>query len=369
MHIATCTRKRKQRQNPPGIELAWGIHVVFTEIVVTTAVMKLISQLLDTRITNVFPIWNNIVDPASYRSSNATLRPCFSYKMIDCPICTIGAKSTQTVGKRRRQCDVDSIFRMALSDACSCFSGRVVDPSVYSYKGTLSAADGAVVCLELSTHMVLTHMRITPSSMGSFTRGFCRPIDMGDEHDGIPKSDALCIAERRIVNGFGRRKDTVPVDISRFPSGYHALLQTIQNFHESYKYLAIHKVSVDEKKRTFFITVKGSGSRYCMYRNGFHTSNRVYFCLNLKRGRIHAHCFDPECKRDIVKTPVIRSLKMSDAYRITTGFGIPLTVERPTISPIVDIVEVVPTSIVVKPTKTSIWEEKQRAYKLLLSTQ
>jgi hypothetical protein len=368
MYIATCTRKRKQRRTTPSIELAWGVHVVFPEIVVTTPIMKLIAQLLDTRISNLFPIWNNIVDPASYRSSNATLRPCYSYKMVDCPICTVGTKAAPTAGKRRRQSDVDSIFRMELSESCSCFSGRIVDPSIYTYKGTLSAADGAFVFMELSTFMVLDKMRITPTSMGAFTHGFCRPCDMGDEHDGIPQSDALFTAERRIVNGFQRRKNTVPVDLTRFPSGYQALLQIIHNIHESYQYLAIHKLSVDEKKRTFLITVKGSGSRYCMYRNGFHSSNRVYFCLDLKRGRIHAHCFDPDCKRAHVNTPVIRSLSRADTYRINTGFGIVTTIERPTISPIVAL-EAQPTPLDVQPTKKSIWEEKQRAYKLLLSTQ
>jgi hypothetical protein len=288
--------------------------------------------------------------------------------MIDCPICTIGTKATATTGKRRRNNDVDSIFRLELSDSCSCFSGRVVDPSVYTYKGTLSTDDGSVMCMELSTIAVLEKMSITPTSMGAFTHGFCRPCDMGDEHDGIPKSDALFSSERRIVNGFQRRKNTEPVDPTRFPSGYHALLQTIQNIHESYKYLAIHKLSIDEKKRTFLITVKGSGSRYCLYRNGFHSSNRVYFCLNLKRGRIHAHCFDPDCKRDHVNTPVIRSLSRVDIHRITTGFGIVTTTERPTISPIVGL-EPMSAPPVAQPTKKSIWEEKQRAYKLLLSAQ
>jgi hypothetical protein len=190
MHVAACTRKRKQRRSPSVIELAWGLHVVFPSIITTTSTMKLIAQLLDTRISNLFPLWNNIVDPASYRYNNATLRPCYSYKMIDCPICSIGPKPPVVAGKRRRTEDTDTVFRLQSSAACSCFSGRSVDPSVYTYKGTLATCDGILVRRELDTHNVLTIMSITPAVMGIFTTGFCRPVDMGDERDCIPRSDA-----------------------------------------------------------------------------------------------------------------------------------------------------------------------------------
>jgi hypothetical protein len=380
MHVATCTRKRKHRRVPQGIALAWGMHVVFPDIVTTSSVMKLIAQLLDTRISNLFPLWSNIVDPASYHSSNATLRPCFSYKMIDCPICTVGGKpkpsAASTTGKRQRlSCseEAETRFRLQLSSTCSCFGGRRVDPSVYTYAGSLSSADGAFVCRVLTTYAVLTTMSITPTHMGTFTDGFQRPADMGDEHDGIPQGDALFPVERQAVKGFQRRKNTVPVNVSRFPSGYHAILQALQNIHEAYRYLAIHKVIMDEKKRTFLITVKGNGSRYCLYRNGFHSSNRVYFCLDLKRGSVATFCFDPDCKRAHANKPVKRTVSLVDRHRIAEGFGIPETLRRPTISPIIEheapaVVPPVPSAPQVQVSKLSVWEEKQRAYKLLLST-
>lgn len=374
MHVATCTRKRKQRRSPAGIELAWGVHVVFPSIVTKTPAMKLIAQLLDTRISNLFPTWSNIVDPASYRSSNATLRPCFSYKMVDCPICTVGTKTqikTIVTGKRRQPSDTDTLFRLQLSEACTCFGGRRVDSSVYRYTGTLTAAAGPVVQALVGTYAVLLDMSIIPASMGPLTTGFCRPEDMGDEQDGIPQSASLFSSERRVLTGLSRRKNMVYVEASRFPSGYGALLETIKNIHESYKYLAIHRLSMDEKQRMFFITVKGSGSRYCMYRNGFHSSNRVYFCLNLKRGRLHMHCFDPDCKRDHASTPVIRSLSMIDRLRISTGFELPDTIDRPTISPVVSGSDDKPASrATTLESKQSVWESKRLAYsQSILNTQ
>jgi hypothetical protein len=372
MHIATCSRKRKQRRSPAGIELAWGIHVVFPSIVTTTETMKLIAQLLDTRISNLFPIWSSIVDPASYRFSNATLRPCFSYKMIDCPICTVGTKHKTTSEKRRRPgatTETENLFRMQLSSSCTCFNGRRVDASVYTYAGTLRSADGLVFPMSTcDTYSVLIAMSITPSCMGTFTNGFHRPDDMGDEHDQIPQSDAMFTAERSVVKGIQRRKNTVIVDCARFPAGYQALLHAIQNIHSSYQHLAIHKLSVDAKKRSFIITVKGRGSRYCIYRSRLHASNRVYFCLNLKHSRIHVLCFDPDCKHDTVNTPVTRSLSMMDKHRITTGFEMQEIKDRPTISPFVSVS--VPTAPVLEPeSKTTIWKEKQRLYRLLRTQQ
>jgi len=218
------------------------------------------------------------------------------------------------------------------------------------------------------THSVLLAMSITPPLMGTFTDGFVRPEDMGDEQDGIPQSSALFSSERRIVTGFQNRKNMICIEANRFPSGYGALLETIKNIHESYRYLAIHRLSMDEKQKTFFITVKGNGSRYCMYRKGFHTSNRVYFCMNLKRSRIHMHCFDADCKRDHAANPISRALSITDRHRIATGFELPSTLERPTISPVLAVGEE-PSSVVAADTpqsrlasKTSAWEAKRLAY-------
>jgi hypothetical protein len=61
---------------------------------------------------------------------------------------------------------------------------------------------------------ILVEMSITPSRMGTFTSGFSRPVDMGDEHDAIPRSDALFPLERRVVSGFQRRKNNTSLELS-----------------------------------------------------------------------------------------------------------------------------------------------------------
>ena len=369
MHIATCDRKRKQKRSSKTIELAWGIHVVFPYIVTTTPIMKLIAQLVDTRISNLFPKWQNIIDPASYRSSNATLRPCFSYKMIECPICSMGKKKTKECGtKRKLDTNLESLFRLQLSESCTCFNGRRVDSSIYTYAGTLHDSDDQLSQCLHSVLDVLMEMSIVPKVMGIFTPGFTRPSDMGDEHDVIPNDSIVFPSEKRIVNGFDRRKNTVQMNHSKFPDGFKSILSCIVGIHECYKHIAIHKLSMDEDKKVILVTVKGKGSRYCMFTKKFHNSNRVYFVFGLKRSYIQVNCFDPDCRKEHSDKPLRRSLSLMDKYRILDGFGIPNTMVRPTISPVVDVHHLSkpdsPGPVVVDSVlkKRRMWEEKRKLY-------
>lgn len=390
MHIATCTKKRKQKRSSSVIELAWGIHVVFPNIVTTTGTMKLIAQLLDTRMSNLFPTWSDIIDPASYRTSNATLRPCYSYKMIQCPICVIDDKKTDEIHNKRRRSDIDidSLFRMQLSSTCDCFSGKKVDPSIYRYIGSMLTPEDEVLSHLLhGTCEVLMGMSIVPTQMGNFTQGFLRPVDMGDDRDMIPIADILFPAERRAVSSLHRRKNTVRVTLSTYPLGYSMLLNMIVNMHEEYRHIAIHYVSLDPLKRSFLINVKGKGSRYCPYKGLHHHSNRVYFSLNLARARLNVHCFDPDCKKhNHFPNLLVRSLSQVDKYSITHGFGLPDKSNRPTISPVVHetthpfhmnhpdtMIGTTHIPMSISPLnaadeKKRLWEEKRRLYQISSGT-
>ena len=381
MHVMTCTRKRKQMRSTGSIQLAWGVHLVFPSIVITTTKMKLVAQLADTRLANLFPQWSSIVDPASYRATSATLRPCFSYKWVRCPICSVGrtapSTSTSTTKRRRSDPDVESMFRLQLSDSCSCFNGNVVEPSVYVYAGSLSGADEPVQMVLEGTLTILQETSIIPAQMGLIPDGlFHRPLDMGDEHDNIPISDTLFPVERRTVTGYQKRKNSVQLDLGDHVAGCRALLQILRRVHDRYLHLAIHRITLDSKARTFFITVKGCGSRFCMYRSAVHNSNRIYFSIDIRRARVRAHCFDVDCKREHSGCPIERALTLSDKYSLTRGFGLSDPTPRPTISPAVVEEEgggmqlvvlpavLPPTPTVVAATKREIWLEKRRVYQL-----
>jgi hypothetical protein len=110
-----------------------------------------------------------------------------------------------------------------------------------------------------------------------------------------------------------------------------------------------------------------------MYQNGVHSSNRVYFCLDVKRARIQVHCFDPDCKREHAKTPIKRALTLIDKHNLTTQFGLPDTLARPRISPVVGeeasgpvVTPITPLAPLVQMSATELkkhrWEEKRRMY-------
>lgn len=351
VHIATCDKKRKASRSNPTPALAWGIHLVFPDIVVTTPTMRLIAQLVDTRLSNAFPTWPGVVDSASYRSTSATLRPCFSFKMVPCPICAVVDPRS-----KKRRLDNESAFREQLSNACSCFGGRVVEPSVYRYQGTIDRVGASVVDRSMNTLECLQAMSITPSQMGMFTPGFVRPPDMGDEHDKIPQADVVFPAERRVVRNFDRRKDSVVLPAQKYAEGYRVIREILSGVQPEFAHIAIHRVSMDARSQTFLVTVKGKGSRFCVYQGRCHQSNRVYFCVNLRHSRVQIHCFDPDCRRDNVR---MQTITLVDDHRLRMAFGLPISMPRPTISPI-------PTSdpgvADTHEAKRQAWEEKRKAF-------
>lgn len=375
MHIATSNPKRRHRKSSGSVDLAWGIHAVFPMVVLTTPTIKLIAQLIDTRISNTFPRWNNIVDPTCYRPSSATLRPCFSYKWVECPICNTGTTSSssdsaQSTKRRRvdRETMIKNLFEIQLSDYCSCFNGLKVDPSIFTYRGSLIEADGPVTqVVRADVRAVLTEMSITPSRMGTFTEGFCRPVDMGDEHDTIPRPGTL-VSENRAFSAFQCRKNSESLELGDYPNGCQTFLDIIKRMNDNYRFLAIQRLCLDKKNRSFMISVKGSGSRYCMYKNGVHNNNLLYFCVDIRRARIQAHCSDPDCKREHGDAPRFeRVLTMGEKFKVATQFGLKMSdsqmqrrehvVSLPPRAPLIP-----PVQMSEKDIKTQRWEEKRRMY-------
>ena len=353
MHVATCSRKRKQKKSRSDIQLAWGIHVVFPSIVLLTSTMKLIAQLIDTRLSNIFPVWSNIVDPAPYRSTSATLRPCFSFKMIECPICSLGSSK-----KRNRAEQYIYPIERLLSEACRCFNGRKVEPSTYTYKGSFLQEDGPI-CKQLGdTHAVLVNMSIIPEVMGTFNDElFIRPDDMGEELDVIPQAVALFPSEKRTLSGFQKRKSLEAADACMYPNGHLIIREVLKQVHESYLHLAIHNVCMNTKSKLLIVTVKGRGSRYCLYQKRDHNSNRVYFTIDTRKQTVTARCFDDDCKKEIVSKPIVRPLSFIHRHTLMKEFGFSTPRSR-----IATTAQVQTSTEPAAKTKTEIYEEKRKAY-------
>jgi hypothetical protein len=365
MHIATCTKKRKQKRSSEIIELAWGAHLVFPDIIVTTPTMRLIAQLVDTRMSKLFPLWPSIVDPASYRSSNATLRPCYSFKMVPCSICERDQGHAK-MDKRKRDNtsdDVASMFRKKLTDDCRCFNGRIVDPSVYTYTGSIRETGGDIVQLVHGVLDTLEATSIVPMQMGMFTSGFTRPVDMGDELDKIPDGDSLFPAERRLVSGFQRRKNLDSLSHGEHTQGFEYIRSIVARAHVEFQHLALHKVSIDRVKRSLLVTVKGKGSRFCPYKGNFHHSNRIYFSVQVKRARVQIHCFDADCRKGYGDKPISRVLTVTDCATLERDFKLPISVIRPSISPVVGLHDDSVNNVaVVAVDPRTLWEQRRAAF-------
>ena len=242
---------------------------------------------------------------------------------------------------------------------------------MYTYAGSLQHPEAVSMCVLQGTLAVLRGMSIIPPRMGEFTPGFTPPHDMsvtdGPGPARGPSGARGTSASAPLVQRFERQPHTDAIDLTRNPKGYQTLLQTITPIHTAYAHVAIHKVFLDTKRRMFIVVVKGNGSRYCQYRLTTHTSNRVFFCVNLMRGRIYTHCFDPECKRRYGTTPLSQPLSRQDKSRLTADFALPETSTRPTLT--CASARANASAVVDTETRRTKWLDKVRTYQLLLHAQ
>lgn len=326
MHISTCTPKRKQKRSSNTIELSWGIHIIFPGIVTTTQIMRKIAQVIDIRLSKLFPDWPAIVDSAPYRADSGTLRPCFSYKMVDCGLCI--PEKTLHISKRKRDwTDQQSDIQQQVSMICDCFKGRRVDPSVYTYVGSITRRCMTITPLLTSVLEVLKETSIIPTSMGLFTTCFEPTPDMGGDLDRIPTEPSMFPAEKRVISGINRRKDMISVDIPTYPDAVRTIHRIISRLDGEYVHTAIHRLSLDRNKSIVIVLPKGKGARYCLTKGAHHHSNRVYFTMYIKRGKLDVQCFDQECKKErIVHT---FPLAMIDKLSLIKNFGLDVSKTKP----------------------------------------
>lgn len=286
LHIAVCDAKRKPpKQTGTLTQLAWGVHVVCHEVITTTPILKKIAQLADHRISLATPEWSAVVDDAVYRADTATLRNCYSHKMVACEHCS---------------------YRKSDTTGCEeCFHGKYVHPSIYRYYGQFSTAGFHTQSVSILEELL--RMCIMPTQLAQFTTGFRVPPDMCDDIDvgrkPLPK-------ERQTMKMIARRKFAETLSLAQYRAGVTTLSQFLGDVNEEYRHLTIHSIQRDLRTRTITAMVRGRGARYCPYKNAVHTSNRVYFTLSLKRSSLYINCFDLDCQSQTrVEHPLTYVLK------------------------------------------------------------
>ena len=284
MHIAT-THPSTKKGSDDIPKYKWGIHVVFPTIILTTMELRRLALALDTRIARQSACWNSIVDPNSYKSECATLRPPFSHKAIRCVVCTASSHGLP-------------------SEFCDCVRGYRVKPGVYTYCGTIphqnpvptSSCCTLQLTFELGSILeVLTGMSIIPPRIGMHTSGFVNIPDMGEGTDRILMDGALSTVEKRVLQRTKRRKQCdIP---AKYQQACFTILQCIvTRIHERYRNLVIETVKHCTARGELFITVKGPGMRWCTSKGTTHRNNRIYFILSMKHLTIRTGCFNVKCR-------------------------------------------------------------------------
>jgi hypothetical protein len=338
MHIATCAPIVVEVR---GISLCkWGIHIVFPHIVTTTQQLRVLAGAVDTRITRDSVQWKDIVDAASYKEANATLRPPFSYKAEKCVLCN--AKG----GKKRARAQDTTIEDLLAAD-CDCWHGYRVQPSVYLYCASITSKTTAMeeeecVCMRgiqarcaLSTvDAILQGMSIQPSNGGLFTTEFKPCADM---YELAPIVHQRGPSKENKIRGVNKRRKELPI-----PAGYekscHAILQgAINRTHVWYRATVIESVRYYPCKKygEFFVSVKGPGMRSCLHSNKIHRSNRIYFILRVFAWTLSIGCFDTECAQKTM-TFVLQPHEITALAAIPLQ-GIPSFSSRPKMEKVVNV--------------------------------
>lgn len=304
-HVATCDPKVKNGKDSHSDILAWGAHVVFPKIVVRTSIHKRLAALADSRMGRMFPEWKGVVDPCIYRTHDATLRPLGSHKARRCVICsTRGPSNHALTGLVDESCARGHgihTTQSRIARVCDCVRGYRLEPSVYRYNGFVEPSGRFVPMSEdMSTYSKLELMSIVPGTMGGFMDAMMNaPDDMGDHIDAIPDEDGVVFrAEKQIIRkNFSRRRDA-PLAATNRLRCFQVLTDLMSRISPMYQYVAIDSARYAERSRSILVLVKAKGSRYCMFRGGEHTSNRVYFVISLRgKPRIEQRCFDNGCRQ------------------------------------------------------------------------
>jgi hypothetical protein len=124
--ISTSEKKIKKNSKTGKNMAAFGVHLVFPEIIIDTTGLKRLAVTLDSRITNDNHVWAGVVDASSIHARHASLRPNFSYKTGICPVHSILKKNAMKIAGRALSSDEkqeDGIRRLAIIDALAKKNG------------------------------------------------------------------------------------------------------------------------------------------------------------------------------------------------------------------------------------------------------
>ncbi len=342
-HVAKCTPKIKfaaESKNEKG-KLAIGTHLVFAQIIVNTQQLRQLALTLDARITSKYPFFNGIVDAASVHKDNASLRPLYAYKLDECKGC-YPIRKPKPIKATTKKPNKPLETKALTNEKSWCGENLVLLESADNYESD-SEPEAPLLQngLECNSEGCIRGKKFaSPSVYKPWFILFDNEPDMFDEDLADNLQIKNWIEDMSIVPPFGLRPniyhkvpDAIEVDNlnvkdgrsiiykiekslfvsksseTRFSSQSHTDLysvvsEIIHDFDsEHYSSVTISSISYTAKSCSMLVSLKGSKEqKFCLLKNDYHSSNRVFFFLKLKskkqnKSEIRLCCHNEECKK------------------------------------------------------------------------
>lgn len=272
-----CFMSSPQKQDDDS---TWkqGIHMYFPYMIVTTETArktrdKLVSGL---KSLNAHMDWDDCIDNAVYRDNHTTsLRVPFSVKYKQC-VC----KSRSNKEREGFFCDR------------GCSQGKILINNPYTLK--YIDIDGTRTLPELVNYVDIL-----------------KRVSIRDE---LTIDDSIAIKAQK-------RKQQGADEPTAYDDLTLSLRQYFKKIHPNYETLSIEKI--EHKGVNSFIQVVGDDAKFCLNKGSHHSSNRIYFMINSRSGKMTCHCYSSKRNCKEFKT---RSVNVSDAIlKLVNNKNVPST--------------------------------------------
>lgn len=313
------------KQKPDGPKLALGLHIIFTQIYVRSETNLLVANLVDKRISAIYPIWSAATDLESYKHAQSNLRPIFSHKMIPCPTCSLKNDLEGKSKKRKKVSDTATtelpFIHQSLSLCNECHRGKIIDPNFYQVRWMIQDNE-EIIEPKWSIEQQIRNTCLTTSLPQQFT-SFYPPVDLGSTEDLRPTK--LCHFPKDQQKFQNASKNTL--NEHNHSESYLFITRLVRKMiakvNPLFANIAIHKLKHRNEhtcKANILITLKGHGSRFCFIIGQEHSSNGVYFILN-RQGRLYFACHNEECSLKLKTNQKYMTLNQEEKQECQRLFG------------------------------------------------
>lgn len=246
MALSKCPKKIKFCKKTQTDYIASGVHLVFPHCITNTDDLKAMIVLLNIAIAKDNVLYDGVVDGASVKTDQASLRQNCSHKISECT-------NKMCIHRPTKKIKYFSNVECSL-----CYKGRIVEYSAYQLL-MLFKQDGQILDYTTSGHddiSILDELKMTSiiRQDGKVSAFISKPIA---KSVSTVFNKVLCLFNQQYIH-------------SKITAVHHKAKNTIQ---------------------------LNTDSTFCCYNQTCHSTNRVYFMISLDTKKIRARCYNIKCKQ------------------------------------------------------------------------